>query len=142
MIIADVRNLPSQQQYFRRSALQQTVQVVSPYDVNDITTWSLARFAQPVLHNKAVVIEAAPNPQVAFPAVLSLDIGDVVTVTRRPVGGAAISETGVIERVKHSVGPGKWTTTYQLSPYAVESQVLTVNGSGDYGLAAENSLGW
>ena len=49
---------------------------------------------------------------------------------------------GVIERVKHSVGPGKWTTTYQLSPYAVESQVLTVNGSGDYGLAADNSLGW
>jgi hypothetical protein len=142
LIIADVRNLPSEQEYFRRSALQYTVQVVSPYDVSDVTTWSLARFNQPVLHNKQLTIEAATNPQVAFPAVLSIDIGDVVTVTRRPVGGAVISELGIVERVKHSIGPGKWTTTYQLSPYSVEAQVLTVNGSGDYGVAADNSLGW
>ena len=142
LIIADVRNLASQEQYFRRSALQQTVQVVSPYDVSDITTWSLARFAQPTLHNKSLTIEAAPNPQVAFPVVLSLDIGDVVSVVRRPVGGAVISQIGIIERVKHSIGPGKWTTTYQLSPYTVESAVLTVNGTGDYGLATDSNLGW
>ena len=142
LIIADVRNLASQQEYFRRSALQLTVQVVSPYDVNDVTTWSLARFAQPTLHNKSLVIEAATNPQVAFPAVLSLDIGDVVTATRRPVGGAVISQVGIIEKVKHSIGPGKWQTTYQLSPYTVEGAVLTVNGSGDYGLAADSNLGW
>ena len=87
-------------------------------------------------------VTASSNPQVAFPAVLSLDIGDVVTVTRRPVGGAPVSETGIIERVKHSIGPGKWETTYQLSPYTVEGAVLAVNGTGDTGLAADNSLGW
>ena len=122
--------------------MQYNVEVVSPYDVSDITTWSLARFAQPTLHNKSLTIEAAPNPQVAFPVVLSLDIGDVVSVVRRPVGGAVISQAGIIERVKHSIGPGKWTTTYQLSPYTVEGAVLTVNGSGDYGLAADSNLGW
>ena len=142
LIIADVRNLSSQQEFFRRSALQYSVQVVSPYDVSDVTTWSLARFSQPILHNKQLTVEAATSPQVAFPAVLSIDIGDVVTVTRRPVGGAVISETGIVERVKHSIGPGKWTTTYQLSPYTVESAVLTVNGSGDYGLAQDSNLGW
>ena len=74
-------------------------------------------------------MEADSCPQIAFPTVLALDIGDVVQVTRRPIGGAVISELGIIERVQHQIGAGKWTVTYQLSPYTPESAVMTVDGS-------------
>ena len=53
----------------------------------------------------------------------------MVQVTRRPIGGAVISEVGIIERVQHQIGPQRWTVTYQLSPYYPEAAVMTVDGT-------------
>lgn len=142
LILADVRDPASQQQYFRRSALSHTAEVVSPYDVSDVTTWSLARFSQPVLHTRSLIVDAAATPHASFSVVLGLDIGDVITVTRRPVGGAEITEAGIIEHVGHSIGPGMWQVTYQLSPYAAEAAVLAVDGPATSALPQDNNLGW
>lgn len=141
LVIADQRDFPSQQQFFRRSALSFNSQVVSPYDISDLVSWSLTQFSQPIMHVRQVVIDASSNPQAAFPVVLALDAGDVVTVTRRPLGGAPITETGIIEKVQHGIGPGKWTTTYQLSPWKVQETVLTINGDG-FAIPSSNTMGW
>jgi hypothetical protein len=141
LIIADQRTSGSQRQYFKRSALTYTSEVVSPYDVSDLVTWSLAKFSQPVMHVRQVVIDAAGKGQAVFPTILSLDIGNVVTVIRRPIGGAIITETGIIEKVQHAIGPGHWITTYQLSPWQVQENVLTVDGN-TYANSSANTLGW
>ena len=64
----------------------------------------------------------------------------MVQVTRRPIGGAVISETGIIERVQHQIGAGKWTVTYQLSPYTPEIAVMTVDGAEN--VPGSGVLGW
>ena len=129
LIIADQRNPAAIQQYFRRSALTFTSNAESPYDVNDLTTWTLARYSQPGLHLSTLTLDLAGTPNSSFAAVLHLDIGDIVTVTRHPIGGYAITETCVIERVAHEVGPSVWKTTFQLSPYNQPASVQTVDGN-------------
>jgi hypothetical protein len=64
----------------------------------------------------------------------------VVQVTRRPIGGAVISEVGIIERVQHQIGPQRWTVTYQLSPYYPEAAVMTVDGTEN--TPGSGVLGW
>ena len=140
LVIADERNTSSAAEYFRRSALTYTSQAVSPYDVTDLASWSLAKYGEPSIHLTQLIVEADSCPQIAFPTVLALDIGDVVQVTRRPIGGAVISELGIIERVQHQIGAGKWTVTYQLSPYTPESAVMTVDGSEN--TPGSGVLGW
>ena len=140
LVIADERDTTSAAEYFRRSALTYSSEVVSPYDVTDLASWSLAKFGQPGIHLSKMTIEAANCPQLAFPTVLALDIGDVVQVTRRPIGGAVISEVGIIERVQHQIGPQRWTVTYQLSPYYPEAAVMTVDGTEN--TPGSGVLGW
>ena len=141
LVIADERNTTSSAaEYFRRSALTYSSEVVSPYDVTDLASWSLAKYGEPSLHLSQLTVDAHSCPQLAFPTVLALDIGDVVQVTRRPIGGAVICETGIIERVQHQIGAGKWTVTYQLSPYTPESAVMTVDGTEN--MPGSGVLGW
>lgn len=130
LVIYDNRGTASQAQYFRRSALTFQQNVVSPCDVSDITTWSLAEYQQPSMHVSAVTIDAAPNPLQAFPLVLTLDNGQVADVNRSPLGGAPLTETGTVERVQHDIGAGYWRTTYQLSPYGPSQNVLCADTSG------------
>lgn len=144
LTVYDDRNLPSEQSYFRRSALSITSNVVSPYDVSDVTTWSIASFSQPTLHVASVKIDVAANPLVAFPVVLNVDIGDIVQVNRRPIGGAVISELGIVEKISYEVGPRYFYVTYQLSPYAPSNQVLCADTTGYDDPGSNNSLilGW
>lgn len=140
LVIADERNPQSIQLYFRRSALTYQSQVVSPYDVSDLTTWSLAKYGEPGLHLKQLIVDASASPQAAFGPILHLDIGDVVLVTRRPVGGAKISQLCIIERIQHDIGPSYWTTTYQCSPYSPSNAVATVDSSNS--TPGATNMGW
>lgn len=130
LVTYDNRGTASQQQFFRRSALSFTQNVVSPYDVSDVTTWSLAEYQQPALRVSAVTVDAAPNPLQAFSLVLSLDGGQASQVNRNPVGGAPIAELGTVERVQHDIGAGYWRTGYQLSPYGPGQAVLCADTPG------------
>lgn len=140
LVVADQRDPASIATYFRRSALAFTSEVVSPYDVQDLTTWSLAKYSQPNMHLKQLVVNLANAPGITFTEVLHLDIGDVITVNRRPIGGAPISETCIIERVQHEIGPISWSVTYQLSPYTPYSNIITIGGTTN--VPGTNSLGW
>ena len=140
LIIADQRNPEAIALYFRRSALTFTSQAVSPYDVNDLTTWTLARFGTPAIHLSTLTIDVGGTPYSSLSQILHLDIGDVVTVTRNPIGGYSITETCIIERITHELGATYWRTTYQLSPYVQPAAVQTVDGSND--VPGSFYLGW
>jgi len=118
------RDPASQGQFFNRSALSLQSYVVSPYDVGDVVTWNLARYKNPFLYVKQISVEAASKPQLAFPALLAVGNNDVVTTSRRPLGGAPITQTGVIQKVSTSIGPGTWHITYTVWPYTADAAAL------------------
>lgn len=141
LVIYDNRNTGSQQAFFRRSALSFQPNVVSAYDVSDITTYSLAEYSEPGLRVSSVTIDAASNPQAAFPVCLALSIGDIVTVVRRPIGGAVITTLGIIERVSLDIGPRRFRFTYQVSPYTPGNSVLCADTAG-FSTPATTTLAW
>ena len=51
-----------------------------------------------------------------WPAVLGIDLQDVVEVNFTPPAGDPVQETVVIERITHTVSPGHWTTVYGCHP--------------------------
>jgi hypothetical protein len=76
--------------------------------------------------------------------VLSLDEGQAGQVNRHPVGGAALTELGIVERVQHDIGAGYWQSAYQLSPYGPAQSVLCADTPGfdAPGSAATLILAW
>ena len=67
LVIADERNTTSASEYFRRSALTYSSEVVSPYDVTDLASWSLAKYGEPSLHLSQLIVEAHSCPQTRVP---------------------------------------------------------------------------
>jgi hypothetical protein len=121
----------SQAAYYARTSLAQTITTTSDEDVYTMVNWELAKYSQPSLRVSGVTVDAASNPAVAFPVVLALLQGQVVSVTRMPVGGAVISGNVLVQQVSHQAGPGLWKAAYQLSPYTVEAAVLQLDDPAD-----------
>src|SRR6185312_5350502 len=120
----------SQHEYFARSALQQTISTMSNLDAINLMSWLIAKYGQPSLRVSTVTIDAASNPQAAFPAILPLLQGQVATVTRTPVGGVQITQTCLLQRVAHSIGPNTFVSALQLSPFTLEASILTLDEPG------------
>jgi hypothetical protein len=120
----------SQHAYFTRSALQQTIQTTSDLDAYDSANYAIAKYSQPQLRVSGVQIDAASNPAAAFPVILALQQGQVVTVTRRPVGGAVVTGSVIIQKIQHEIGPTSWLTSLQLSPYVPEDAILQLDTPG------------
>jgi Concanavalin A-like lectin/glucanases superfamily len=140
LFTVDDRDIPSQNALFRRTALNITANVVSAYDVADNATWQLAAFGEPELHVAAITIDVASNPSV-FKRVLSLDIGDVVTYTRRPLGSQPLTTSGMIQRISHDIGPGYFRVKLQVSPGGPAQNVLAADVPG-FDTPASTELGW
>lgn len=125
-------NSLSQEEYFMRSGLDIQSYAMMPFDVYDVTNWNSVKYSQPVQRAVSVEIDAskiqASNSQ-AFPAVLSLELNDFVTVNRRPIGGATISVTGAIQEISHEIGATYWHTSYQVAPIFPESNALMTDQS-------------
>lgn len=97
--------------------------------------YELARHKDPVLRITELVVEPQSDPAVLFPAVLALELGDRVTVNRRPQGvGDVISDDYFIEGIAHDVTPLRWRTTFYLSPTAANTLwVLGIDGASELG---------
>lgn len=139
-ITADARNIGAQAQYFPRGALTQSIETTSDLDAYTLANFELATYEQPSLRVRNVTIDAASNPAQAFPAVLLIKAGDVVTVNRRPAGGAAISGLFIVQKVSAKIGAAMWRVDYQMSPYVLPAAVLTLDESG-YNILGQNTLG-
>jgi hypothetical protein len=83
----------------------------------------LARFKNPMDRITEITFPVAtdmadPLQQQILQQVLMREIGDQITITRRPKGGAAITQSSYIERIRHDVDfeMQTWNTTYAVSP--------------------------
>ena len=139
-ITAAVRDQASQNAYFPRTAFQQTIETTSDQDAYDASNWYASQYGQPALRAKNLVVDAASNPVQAFPVVLTTRVGDVGTVDRHPVGGAALSELVQVQRVQVQIGPGVWQAGYETAPYVLPSAVLTLDTAGQ-DVLGNNALG-
>lgn len=68
------------------------------------------------------------TPTDIYPQILGREIGDRITVKRRPQGvGSAITKDVLIEGIQHDADPSKWITTFQLSPIPTYGNVTSTN---------------
>lgn len=107
---------------------------MSSLDAFSLVSWIIGKYSQPSLRVSTVTVDASSNPNVAFPVILSLLQGQVVTVTRSPVGGATITQNTIIEKLAHSIGPVSWSTAIQASPYSPEDAILQLDNPSNSAL--------
>lgn len=111
---AHKRDNASINSYFTRNQ-DKTSGVASISQCLDEATWTLENYAQPRMRLGNISITPSANPDL-WPVALSVEIGDRITIKRRPFGGATITLDCYVEQVAHRIVPNSWVTTYSLSP--------------------------
>lgn len=84
---------------------------------SDYAQWIVNTRKVPETRVGGVEVNPARVPAVAFPAMLSLELGDRVTLTRRPKVGAAITRDYRVEAIAHSNAAKQWNVSLTLSPF-------------------------
>jgi hypothetical protein len=124
-------NAATQATYGQR-ILSQTVQCTTDFDLTQAGIFYTQRYANSKTRISTLILNPAANPAL-WPVVLSLEISQLVSVTRRNAG-LTITGNYYVEKVSHRVDAenGKWETALQLSPQFVSS--AWVLGDATYGV--------
>lgn len=128
---APIVNTATRTNYGQR-VLTQTVQCNTDFDLTQAGIFYLQRYANSPSRLSSLVLEPSANPAL-WPVVLSLELSQLVKVTRRNAG-VTVSANYYIEHISNQVDAdsGKWTVTLQLSPQFVHSAWLL--GDATYGV--------
>ena len=103
-------------EYFTRSHSDTGMLYANDNDAFDHANYLLGRHKAPGVRIQAIIIDPRRDPTNLYPQVLGREIGDRITVKRRPQGvGDAISQELIIEGIDHDISPGRWRTTFRLS---------------------------
>lgn len=124
-----VRDPTSVSEYFQRGPLAQSISAGTTQDATDLAAWSLAKYKEPSLRVRTLVVQAARKPTV-LPQLLANGLQTVATVNRRPLSGASYSLPVRIGKRQLDIGPGKWDYTYQMYPYVLEQAALEPDTPG------------
>lgn len=128
----------SQTQYYLRTLSNTSVLNNSDNETFSLATALLGKYAQPTLQISAMTLDGWADPSNIFPHMLGHEIGDRVTVRRRPPGGGQMLEqVSTIQgiAITYVVEGGDWTTTWRLTPadtlnyWTLNDSVLSVLGS-------------
>jgi hypothetical protein len=123
-----VRNIStaSERRYFPKT-LQATTFASSDADAVYLAQYLASRYSDPQM--RIPTLKLHPSADISlFPQVLGREIGDRITVKRRPMGAPIIQADFFIEKISHAVTPAEWWTTWQLSP-AVSDTYFQLNSS-------------
>lgn len=107
-----------------------------PEQVFNLVYWLLSQYSTPKQRVASVTVDAASNPAI-WPFVLDIEVGDLVTFKRRPIGAPEIDIPCVVLQVEHDTGPGLWTTTLTLGA-ARSAQLLTTDPV--FGIVGDNFI--
>ena len=122
------------------NTLTATINVDTDNEVIDRANGLLNERANPVQRLSTIVVNAAADPTV-FASVLAMELGDLVTVNRRPLSGApAKSMLGFIEQIRHVAyeSPGTWRVELQISPASPYRYWLL--GDSTYGVLGSTTV--
>jgi hypothetical protein len=150
-------NLSGQVTFGTRNAPNVTAQVVQSNDAADQVNWRINKYSSPSIRAKVISVNAAAlvggtidtyfaSIGGVVGALMSCNIGTVVTMTRTPMGSnATVAELGVIEQVDITAGPSLLRFSFTISPYNPESSILQVDqgsGTGSPSLLGSSALAW
>jgi len=126
--------------YYYPRSYDKTVDSIADSDAADAANFLLSRYKDPHARPETLTLTPSSNPSV-FPVALSLEIGDLVRVNKRPLGAAAISIDCFVERVEHSfeAQSGEWNTHVTLSPTIVYYMNLSAMRATTTGAAVAGS---
>lgn len=115
-VVVNAQDQQSLTNYFPRSYDRQLYNT-SDSEAVDAAYFLLSRYSSPQKRAEKIVLTPAANPAV-WSTALSLEIGDLVRINERPLGGVNSSVDCFIEAVEHSYEgqSGDWITTVTLSP--------------------------
>jgi hypothetical protein len=116
----------STSEYSDRS-LSVTQLVIDFAQTSNLGNYLLSQYRQPQLRVAQVTLSPNKRPQM-FSQLLALDIGDRVTLNRRPIGANPISVNVMIIGVEHSINyeSGDWIFRFNLMPQAIAAlQTIT-----------------
>lgn len=107
----------------------------------DWADWVVYQGKDPELRFSAININPRRDDDDLFPVVLAREIGDRITVNRRPPGGGdAITRDVFIRGIEHRGEPHRWHTRFALQS-ATRYQFLTLDSSS-LGTLDSNALGF
>lgn len=95
--------------------------------------WQLLRFSSVLPRLRSIVVDPLGDPQNRMATAVFRELGDLVSLNRRPPVGAAFSQQSYIEGVNHDVDFGRrtWLVTYALTPQTpVDTAPPWVLGTG------------
>lgn len=110
----EAADFPSQATYGVRG-MSVTAQLADQADVQNMAATLLARYKAPLPRLEVLPFELRSNPAIAA-AVLGREIGDCVTVKRRPPGAPEIDFGVFVDGIADTVDDGQWTVALQLTP--------------------------
>jgi hypothetical protein len=125
---------------YRPNPLDRSTRLASQADAFALACWLLARFATPQRRITQLTIQAAPignTTPAVFSFCLSVEVGDLVTVNRRPVGAPPTSQLYRVLKVQQTQGPGQWTTVLTLALAPAPSLIV---GDPVKGILGNNSM--
>lgn len=103
----------------------------------------------PTIRVPKLEITARANTATIVPTILNLELGERVTVNRRPAGATSpFSQACIIQGINHAITPNRWVTTLYLAPvqmtaYNTLSDTWLTLGDATYGrigLAYNNKI--
>lgn len=100
--------------------IEETVEsdtIHDPKDAGNLAAYRVRLKAEPGTVFPEVEIDMIPNPDTQIPAVLALELGDIVVMKRTPMSvGDPIEVRTQVLGIGHEVTPDQWTVTLYLSP--------------------------
>ena len=134
----------SRKRFFRRT-YSRNVNLLNDQEAVDAANWLINQYRNPRQRIQTIKLVPSANPAL-WPVVLSLEIGDRVTVKRRVPGanggaGLVMSADFFVENIAHDnidMTAGTWETTLLLSPAATVTPWIL--GDATYGVLGVTTI--
>lgn len=98
-------------------SLDGTLLYANDNDALSAAYWYLSHYKDPTQRISAIVICPQMAPATLWPAVLTLEIGDRITVVRHPRNSSTFSQEYIVEGIEHDYDrDSPWTVTLRLTP--------------------------
>jgi len=107
---------------------------------NDYAGFIVGLAANPELRFDQLTVRPQASEAALFPHVLGREIGDRITVKRRPPGGGTITRDVYIRGVQHTGTPDFWETAWALQS-ATRHDGFLIIGDASRGILDQNMLG-
>ncbi|GAA5048146.1 hypothetical protein HNP84_000233 [Thermocatellispora tengchongensis] len=109
------QDLISQAEFQIRTFDRSDLLLETDAEVADYAAWILHVSHEPEVRFDSIRIKPLRDPDALFPQVLAREIGDRITIIRRPPGGGdPIERDCFIRGIAHEIGLDNWETTWSL----------------------------